>query len=177
MDFITAFDFCVLDFLKTHVHCAFLDFWMPLISALGNGGFIWILTSFVMLCFPKYRKQGAVLLVGLLVGFIIGNLVLKPLIARPRPNWLSTDIVLLIKNPADFSFPSGHTLSSFIAAILIFMNNKKAGYVALPLAALIAFSRLYLYVHYPSDVLAAIVLAYIIALFVHRCFYKKKGEL
>ena len=87
---------------------------------------------------------------------------------------MNLGVELLIDNPLDFSFPSGHTLSSFVAAFLISMDNHKFGYAAIPFAALMAFSRLYLYVHYPSDVLAAVVLAFFIALAVHRLFYRKK---
>ena len=147
---------------------------MPLVSSLGNGGLIWLFLSAVMLLREKSRKQGVVLLVGLAAGFVLGNLLLKPLIARPRPNWVNLGVELLIDNPLDFSFPSGHTLSSFVAAFLISMDNHKFGYAAIPFAALMAFSRLYLYVHYPSDVLAAVVLAFFIALAVHRLFYRKK---
>lgn len=171
---ITNIDFCVLDFIQSHVRCAFLDFFMPLVSSLGNGGLIWLFLAAVMLLREKYRKQGFVLLVGLAAGFVLGNLLLKPLIARPRPNWVNLGVELLIDNPLDFSFPSGHTLSSFVAAFLISMDNHKFGYAAIPFAALMAFSRLYLYVHYPSDVLAAVVLAFFIALAVHRLFYRKK---
>ena len=147
---------------------------MPLVSSLGNGGLIWLFFAAVMLLREKYRKQGVGLLVGLAAGFVLGNLLLKPLIARPRPNWVNLGVELLIDNPLDFSFPSGHTLSSFVAAFLISMDNHKFGYAAFPFAALMAFSRLYLYVHYPSDVLAAVVLAFFIALAVHRLFYRKK---
>ena len=173
VDWITEIDFSILDFIQENLRCVFLDWLMPRISALGNSGIIWILIAIVFLFSKKYRKQGIVLAVGLLAGLLIGNLTLKPLIARMRPNWINTDIVLLIGNPKDYSFPSGHTLSSFIAAFLITLNNKRLGAFALPLAALIAFSRMYLYVHYPSDILGALILATIIALTVHKIFYRK----
>ncbi len=171
---ITTIDFAVLDFIQTHFKCTFLDFFMPIVSSVGNGGFIWLLLAGIMLLKEKYRKQGFVLLAGLAAGFVLGNHLLKPLVARPRPNWVNLQIELLIDNPLDFSFPSGHTLSSFVAAILISMDNHKFGYAAVPFAAIMAFSRLYLYVHYPSDVLAAVALAFVIALAVHRVFYRKK---
>lgn len=171
---ITRIDFAVLDFIQTHFRCAFLDSVMPVISMLGNGGIIWLAIAAVMLLKEKYRKQGFVLLIGLAVGFVLGNLFLKNLIARPRPNWINMQIDLLIDNPLDFSFPSGHTLSSFVAAILISMDNHKIGYAAIPFAVFMALSRLYLYVHYPSDVLAAVVLAFVIAMVVHRLFYRNK---
>lgn len=174
IDWVTKIDFAILDFIQDYLKCGFLDWLMPRISALGNSGLIWILIAVAFLFTKNYRKQGVVLAVGLIVGFLIGNVTLKPLIARMRPSWINTGIELLIKNPMDYSFPSGHTLSSFIAAILITLNNKKLGFLVLPLAALIAFSRMYLYVHYPSDILGAIILATIISLAVHKIFYRKK---
>ena len=106
----------------------------------------------------KYRKYGAFLLAGLAVGVLIGNLTLKPLIARPRPCWLDESVQLLIANPTDYSFPSGHTLSSVFGATVLTKANRNFGLLAIPLAALIAFSRLYLYVHFPTDILAVAVL-------------------
>jgi len=98
-----------------------------------------------------------------------GNACLKNLIARPRPCWLDSSVQLLIANPADYSFPSGHTLSSVIGATGLTKTNRRFGYAAIPLAALIAFSRLYLYVHFPSDVLAAAVLGVALGELVWRC--------
>ena len=135
-----------------------MDFLMPKITLLGNGGVVWILAAGGLLATKKYRKFGAFLLAGLAIGVLTGNLMLKPLIARPRPCWLDESVALLIENPTDFSFPSGHTLSSVIGATVLAKANRKFGFAAIPLAALIAFSRLYLYVHFPTDILAAAVL-------------------
>ena len=110
----------------------------------------------------KYRRQGVLLLAGLVVGVLVGNVCLKHLITRPRPCWLDSSVQLLIANPTDYSFPSGHALSSVIGATVLTKTNRCFGYAAIPLAALIAFSRLYLYVHFPSDVLAAAVLGVVI---------------
>ena len=102
----------------------------------------------------------------LLCGLIFGNLLLKPLIARVRPYDLREGIELLISKPSDYSFPSGHTLASFEAAVVLMVRERKRfGWAALVLAVLIAFSRLYLYVHYPSDVLGGILLGTAFALF------------
>lgn len=104
------------------------------------------------------------MLAGLAVGVLAGNLTLKPLIARPRPCWLDESVQLLIANPTDYSFPSGHTLSSVIGATVLTKANRKFGFAAIPLAALIAFSRLYLYVPFPTDILGAAVLGMAIGL-------------
>lgn len=139
-----------------------MDFLMPKITLLGNGGAIWILAVVILLCTKKYRRQGVLLLAGLVVGVLVGNVCLKHLITRPRPCWLDSSVQLLIANPTDYSFPSGHALSSVIGATVLTKTNRCIGYAAIPLAALIAFSRLYLYVHFPSDVLAAAVLGVVI---------------
>ena len=101
--------------------------------------------------------------VALLIGLLVCNVTLKPLIARPRPydyqlEHFGRTISLLIAAPHDFSFPSGHTLASFEAATVLMLNNRKLGIPATILAALIAFSRLYLYVHYPTDVICALIM-------------------
>lgn len=148
-------DWAVLHWIHSSLRCGFLDFLMPKITMLGNGGAIWILTALPLICTRKYRRYGIVLLAGLAAGALVGNVILKHLVARPRPCWLDTSVRLLVANPTDYSFPSGHTLSSVIAATVLTMANRKFGFAAIPLAGLIAFSRLYLYVHFPSDVLAA----------------------
>ena len=94
----------------------------------------------------------------LLLSLIMCNGIMKNLVARPRPCWVDTSVHLLIKNPTDYSFPSGHTSASFAAAVAIFMYHKKIGIVALIIAANIAISRIYLFVHYPSDVLVSLIL-------------------
>lgn len=123
---------------------------------------IWLLASGVLICTKKYRRQGILLLCGLAAGVLVGNVFLKNFVARPRPCWLDSSVRLLIANPTDYSFPSGHTLSSVIGATILTKTDRRFGYAAIPLAALIAFSRLYLYVHFPSDVLAAAVLGVLI---------------
>lgn len=108
------------------------------------------------------------MLVGLLVGLLVGNICLKNLVARARPCWIDPGVPLLIGNPADYSFPSGHTLSSVIAATILYDTDKRFGIPAIILAVLIAFSRLYLYVHFPTDVLAAALLGVLIGKLLHR---------
>ena len=107
----------------------------------------------------------------LLLMLIIGNLTLKPLVARIRPYEFAHHVRLIIDTPTDFSFPSGHTFASFASAVSIFLFHKKEGFIALTLAALIAFSRLYLYVHFPTDILAGIILGIIVA-FISRAITK-----
>lgn len=160
---IQTIDFQILDWIQAHLKNEVLDGIMPIITALGNGGIFWILLGVICLVFAKSRKMGAQMLLAMALGFVIGNLGLKIMIARQRPYTFNESILLLIKEPSDFSFPSGHTLASFAAAITIFFYEKKIGMAALILAALIAFSRLYLYVHFPSDILGGLILAVFVA--------------
>ena len=158
----------ILNLIQDNLRCGFLDFLMPAISALGNGGAIWLAAAAVLLCFKKYRRCGVLLLLGLALGVLVGNVCLKNIIASPRPCWLDTTVQLLIQSPDDYSFPSGHTLSSTIAAAILTSEDRRFGYAAIPLAALIAFSRMYLYVHFPSDIAGAICIGLLLAFSVLR---------
>ncbi len=169
---ITDIDFIVLDFIRDHFRCDFLDMAMPKITALGNKGFVWISAAAAMLVFPKYRKDGIKLGVSLGAGALIGNAALKNLVERARPCWIKPVEDMLISMPHDYSFPSGHTLSSFAAATVIMKANRKMGIAAYILASLIGFSRLYLYVHFPTDVLAGAVIGVLIGLCTCRIWDK-----
>lgn len=149
---------------------------MPIITKLGSGGAVWIAIALIFIIFKKYRIDGITILFALLMCVLVGNVTLKPLIARVRPCDVNTAISLLIPRPTDFSFPSGHTMSSFAAATVIFCKNKRMGIIAGILAAVITFSRLYLYVHYPSDILGGIIIGIalgILAVFVRNIINKK----
>ncbi len=157
------FDLPILDWIAEHLSCGFLDKVMPVITLLGDGGIFWIAVAVVMLIFKKTRKAGLSMGAALLMGLVVCNLIMKPGFARIRPYdyqlaVFGREIPLLIEAQHDFSFPSGHTIASFEGATALFLYNKKLGIPALVLACLIAFSRLYLYVHYPTDVLTSIVL-------------------
>lgn len=134
-------------------HTPFLDLFFSHITALGDKGFFWILAGLLLLCTKKYRKQGLLLLLSLFICFLTGNVFLKNFVARDRPCWLYQEIELLIKYPRDFSFPSGHTMTGMAGAVCVYLTDKRLGSPAIILAVLIAFSRLYLFVHWPSDVL------------------------
>ena len=155
--FAVNFDLPILDWIAENLQCSFLDTVMPLITVLGNGGIFWIAVSVVLLLIPKTRRAGLAMGMALLMGLVVCNLTLKPLCARIRPyDFYGESMKLLVATPHDFSFPSGHTIASFEAATALTIFNKKLGIPALILASLIAFSRLYLYVHYPTDVIVSI---------------------
>ena len=163
-----SFDLPILDWIAEHLNCAFLDQIMPLITLLGDAGIFWIAAALVCMALPSTRKTGFSMAAALLIGLVVCNLCMKPLFARIRPydyqlEHFGKKISLLVEAQHDFSFPSGHTIASFEAATAIFLRNKKWGIPALVLAILIAFSRLYLYVHYPSDVICSVILGALIA--------------
>lgn len=162
-----SLDQSILYWIHDNLSCGLLDVLMPKLTLLGSGGAIWLLAAAIMLCTKKYRRQGVILLAGLAVGVLVGNVCLKNLIARPRPCWLDDSVKLLTSMPTDYSFPSGHTLSSVIGATVLTKTNRRFGWAAIPLAVIIAFSRLYLFVHYPSDILAGAVLGVVIGLAVY----------
>ena len=140
------------------IHNAVLDPIMIVASTLGNNGFIWIVITVFLLFTKRYRECAIVMAIALLLSLLICNITLKNLVARDRPFWIDERVVLKIEEPNDFSFPSGHTFSSFAAAVVLFLYSRKMGTAALALALSIAFSRLYLFVHFPTDVLASVVL-------------------
>lgn len=157
------FDWSILYFIQDHLTSPFGDWMMPKITHLGDAGLIWIIFALGLIISKKYRTHGIVMLIALAIGVLIGNVFLKNLVERSRPIWLDNSVTMLIPIPDDYSFPSGHTLASVIGATSMFLANKKFGWFAIPLAALIAFSRLYLFVHFPTDVIASTILGLIIA--------------
>ena len=151
----------ILDWLQT-IRTPFLDKIIPVISSLGNAGIVWILLMVVLFIIPKTRKSGLILFFALIVDMILCNGILKNLFQRVRPFNVNTAVTLLIAKPGEYSFPSGHTAVSFAAAsALFFAKEKKLWIPALVLAIIIAFTRLYLYVHYPTDVLGGILIGII----------------
>lgn len=151
---ITELDLSILDWIQAHLRCGILDRVVPAITMLGEAGWIWILLAVVLLARKKTRKLGAAVAISLVLDLVLCNLLLKPLVARPRPFTFRSELTLLVKAPRDFSFPSGHTAASFAAAAALLFSKSRGWIPAMVLAAAIALSRLYLYVHYPTDVLA-----------------------
>ena len=150
-------EFSILNLLYG-MHNPILDKIMVFVTHLGDKGLIWIFIGLAMCFAKKYRRAGVNVLLALLIGLIVGNLTLKPLVARIRPYEYIDGIKLLIEVPTDFSFPSGHSFSSFAAAYSVFLFHKKEGITLLVLALIIAVSRLYIYVHFPTDVLTGALL-------------------
>lgn len=151
-------DIGILEFIQTYLRCDLLDMAMPFITRLGDGGILWICCSLLLLILPRTRKAGAAMAVSLGLEVLCCNVLLKPFVARIRPCDVDLAVQLLIPHPEGFSFPSGHTGASFAAASALYFGRSRLRAPAFVLAALIGFSRLYLYVHYPTDVLAGALL-------------------
>lgn len=147
----------ILDVLQK-IHTPVLDKCMIAVTSLGNAGIIWIILALALLIYPKTRKTGIIMAAALIVDVILCNGILKNLVARTRPFDVNTLANVIVPKPHDYSFPSGHTAASFAAVTALYLAGEKRGWkIAGILAVLIAFSRLYLYVHYPTDVLGGIV--------------------
>lgn len=152
-----SFELSILDFLQEHLRCAFLDSVVPVFTKLGDAGIVWILLAIGLLAFPKTRRVGLAVACALLLDLLLCNLIVKPIVARERP-YTYRDIQLLIPALKDYSFPSGHTAASFAATSALFFRKNRLWIPALVLSVLLGFSRLYLYVHFPSDVLCGALL-------------------
>lgn len=157
MQAITTIDFSILHFIAENLRTPWMDGVMVFITKLGDGGAIWIFTALCLLMAPKYRKQVPFFLAALIVSFLLGEGIIKNLVERIRPFQVE-GAVLLIHAPSGYSFPSGHTATSFACAMALWKINRHMGAAGFTIAGLIGFSRLYLYVHYPTDVLCGIVL-------------------
>lgn len=150
-------EFSFLYFLQ-ELHNPVFDKIMVFITSLGNSGLLWIGLAIIMMFFKKYRKCAISIGIALVFKELLGNVILKELIMRERPCWIDPTVELLIKSPSSFSFPSGHTFDAFAASFSIYLNHKKEGVAAIVVAALIAFSRMYVFVHFPTDILGGMVL-------------------
>ena len=136
------------------------DFAMPLLTHMGAGGLVWLFVAFALAVFGrgKGRKMAFLAMIALILSWFLSDEVLKNLIGRPRPFLRFPDVRILVDKPAQFSFPSGHTTTSFAPATVLFRKSRGLGAAALTLAALIGFSRIYVGVHYPLDVVGGVIL-------------------
>ena len=179
-----SFDLPILDWIQANMRSGFMDFIMPWITILGDAGIFWMICAGVLAITKKYRRIGFGMAIAMVLGLLVCNVTLKPLVARIRPydfqETLGVTINLLIEKQHDFSFPSGHTIASFEACTVMLLGSKKLGIPATLLAILIAFSRMYLYVHYPTDVIASVILGTLFGvigyLVTHKIKFSLKGR-
>ena len=156
-----AVELAILDWIQQTLRCGFLDAVLPAITRLSDHGEIWILLAAVLLLTKKYRWAGACVALALVLDLAACNGFLKPLVGRVRPCAVNTAVDLLVPPPGDASFPSGHTAASFTAVTALWLAGgvpRWLRWAALALAVVIALSRLYLYVHWPTDVLGGALL-------------------
>lgn len=170
---ISQLDFAILSFISENFRCGFLDIIMMLFTYAGNWGIVWIAITLVLLFSKRHRGLGITMAIGLIVCLLAGNLLLKPLVARDRPFITDPAIVTIISPPSGYSFPSGHTFSSFCSASVLASHNRKVGIFALISAVLIGFSRLYFCVHFPTDVICGAVLGIASGAAVYRIWGRK----
>ncbi len=158
MDWIIALDRSIIFAVQDTVVTPWLTPFMEMVSFIGEYGFVWIIIGLGLCYTKKYRRTGMALLLGLIIMMLLGNIVIKNLVMRARPCVDYIGVSVLAVPPDTYSFPSGHSFSSFTAAAIITTAHKKLWSVlAFGLAFIIAFSRIYLFVHYPSDVFAGLV--------------------
>lgn len=158
MEAIQSFDQNVLNAIQDSLKCGFLDFLAVFISYLTTSGIIWIAAGIILLFFRKTRAAGIIVLIALALGFLTGDVLLKHLVNRPRPFIANPDFALLIKQPSGASFPSTHSVLAAGVTTVLLAKKRALGFIALALTVIIAFSRLYLYVHYPTDVMCGLLL-------------------
>lgn len=157
MEFLWQLDSRILLWIQSLRQDWMTPFWKG-ITFLGDYGWFWIVLALAFLCFRQTRKTGVAVLLALLTGALITNVVLKPLFARTRPYEVIEGLVLLVHRQKDYSFPSGHSCAAFAGAAVCYRRLPRPyGTGLLILAGLLAFSRLYVGVHYPSDVLGGIM--------------------
>ncbi|MDE7259131.1 MAG: phosphatase PAP2 family protein [Lachnospiraceae bacterium] len=158
LEWLLNLDGNILLFIQEYIRVPILTPFVKFITTLGNGGGIWILLTLIMLIIPKTRRVGCMMTAALIGTLLVNNILLKNLVARTRPYEVIAGLTYLVPKPGEYSFPSGHAGSSFAVACVMFRElPKKYGIPALVLAILIALSRLYVGVHYPSDVLFGII--------------------
>ena len=156
-----SFDLPILDWIQANLQSGLLDTIMPIITMFGDAGIFWMICATLLLFTRKHRRTGLGVWFALALGLLVCNIILKPMVGRMRPydfqmEHFQVAIDLLIDKETSLSFPSGHTIASFEAATVMLLNSPLLGIPALILAIAIAFSRMYLYVHYPTDVIFSV---------------------
>jgi undecaprenyl-diphosphatase len=164
---INNWDQNIINYIYNNLRNPFFDEIMKFITIVGNGGAIWFIICLLLIISKKYRKVGVVALIVLAFNAILGEFFLKNLIGRVRP-YAALDLKIMIKELGSFSMPSVHTLCSFsVAFVVLFLVRDWRIYVPiLVLAILISISRVYLCVHYPTDILLGVVIAFVVSVII-----------
>lgn len=174
MELISKIDSVAFDFLES-ISCGILDNFFKIITFTGNGGVIWIGLILGLFVHKRNRKIGVAVMLSFLSVVILNNLVLKEIFDRTRPFVADPNIKLLIDIPSGSSFPSGHSSSSFACAVALFMFDKKWGMFAFGYATLMAISRVYLHVHYATDVIGGMIVGVLVGFVVVAAWSRVEG--
>ena len=170
-------EFAFLDYLQT-LRTPFLDQLMLYITAFVGDGEVVVAFGIVLLCFKRTREAGLTLLIAMLIAFLLSSLGLKKLFARIRPCNINTAVDMLVARPHSFSFPSGHTTQAFALFMsMYFTKMKKLFIVTACIGLVICFSRMYLYVHFPTDILGGAVVGTLSAYIAWKIVGKIKSAL
>ncbi len=154
---VTDIDFAILDAIG-RIHNEVLTFILKIFTTAADNGYLWIGVCLLLIIIPRTRKTGLYAAAALAFVFILNDIVIKNLVTRDRPFIQRGGVELLIKPPGGYSFPSGHSAASFATATAIFIKSRRLGILCLIAAFIIAFSRLYFFVHFPTDVLVGSLL-------------------
>lgn len=167
----------VLLWIQEHMRNDFLTPVLTFLTHLGDHGYFWIALTILFLLLKKTRKVGGLMTCSLLLNTLVNNVLLKNLVARTRPYGVVDGLHRIIEAQSDYSFPSGHTGSAFAVAVVVFlMCPRKIGVPVLAFAFVIAFSRLYVGVHFPTDVLGGALIGAVIAYLVCAVYRRKTGQ-
>lgn len=186
MEAIIQFESNILLWIQEYLRSDFLDPIVKFITHSGDHGYLWIALLVILLCIPKTRRAALIGAVTLLLTFIVTNLCLKPLIGRTRPYEVIEGLTRIIEKQSDRSFPSGHTANSMAVGVSLWLVSRKyellgdkklyfpktAGWVVLVWSVLVGLSRLYVGVHYPTDVLGGAIIAIVNAVIVLGVYKK-----
>lgn len=163
-------DVTILTYVQNHFHNRFTDFFFTFLSRMGNGGAVWFCFAFYLFSNQRQKRYALMLFFSIALAHLISQ-ILKPIIGRPRPFVAYPGQHLLIHTPGGYSCPSGHSATSFAAATVLCMAGKQFGIVAVILAFGIAFSRIFLFVHYPSDTVIGAVLGIFCAFLIYFLYH------
>lgn len=176
IDTITALDFNIVLWVQQHVRSPFLSAFFIPFTTIGNAGILFILIGVLLLFFKRTRQSGILLLISLTISFILNDIVVKNIVQRPRPYNTFSQIIPLVPPPGKYSFPSGHTAAAFSSMMTLFFTQKKHAIMGLIIAFLMGFSRIYVGVHYPTDVFFGAFLGTTVAVICAVTFLKTKRK-